>query len=373
MTDPLSKIPSGMRYYSGSEAQLRREIEDTVMQVFLGWSYDEITTPLVDYYALFERGMGTSEATRSFRFVDNDGRMLALRPDVTSLVARAASTLFARKERPLRLSYAAPVLFQRPLSHAEWRRESMQIGCELIGSSEGLPEVEMIAIVLEILKKLGFESGLKITLNNVEIFNGIAENLGMDPVARSHMRTLVDLRDSAELERFLRRYTDSKNEREVFARLTQLAGRSEIIAEALQVIDNARSVKALKSLDELWKVVERLGFSEHCEVDLGDVSGLDYYTGTVFKVYISGAGARVGSGGRYDNLIGNFGSPEPAIGFVIDLDAITDLMGNGEKDPDTARAITTVSGSDATEMFSKALYHRKLGETVRLSEPGAAI
>ncbi|MEA2174300.1 MAG: histidyl-tRNA synthetase, partial [Blastocatellia bacterium] len=73
MTESLSRIPGGLRYYFGAEARLRRTVEDTVMAVFDGWSYEEITTPSIDYYALFERGMGQDEAERAFRFMDTDG------------------------------------------------------------------------------------------------------------------------------------------------------------------------------------------------------------------------------------------------------------------------------------------------------------
>src|SRR5712691_4105821 len=93
MSELLSRMPTGMRYYSGAEARLRRAIETTLMSVFDGWSYEEITTPTVDYYSLFERGMGRSQAHHAFRFSDTDGRLLAIRPHVTYLVARAAATL----------------------------------------------------------------------------------------------------------------------------------------------------------------------------------------------------------------------------------------------------------------------------------------
>src|ERR1043166_549227 len=99
MPEPLSRIPTGMRYYSGSEARLRRALEGVMISIFDGWSYEEITTPTVDYYSLFEHGMGRAQAHHAFRLSDTDGRMLAVRPDVTSLVARAAATLFAERKR----------------------------------------------------------------------------------------------------------------------------------------------------------------------------------------------------------------------------------------------------------------------------------
>src|SRR5512132_1107678 len=120
MSETLSRIPAGMRYYAGSETRFRRVTENLMISIFDGWSYEEITTPTVDYYSLFEHGMGRAEAHRAFRFTDGDGGLLALRPDVTSAAARAAATLFAERERPLRLCYAATVFRQQPQSHAEW-------------------------------------------------------------------------------------------------------------------------------------------------------------------------------------------------------------------------------------------------------------
>src|SRR5437899_4469867 len=150
MSESLSKIPTGMRYYSGSEARLRRVIENTLISIFDGWLYEEITTPTVDYYSLFGHGMGRLQAHHAFRFTDTDGRMLAIRPDVTSLVARAAATLFADRERPLRLCYVAPVFRQQTKSHAERRRESTQTGGELIGADSSVAEIEVVAIVCDV-------------------------------------------------------------------------------------------------------------------------------------------------------------------------------------------------------------------------------
>lgn len=325
MSEPLSRIPGGMRYYFGAEAQLRRRIEATAMSIFEGWSYEEITTPTVDYYSLFERGMGQVEAQRAFRFTDLDGRLLALRPDVTSAAARAAATLFAERERPLRLCYAVPVFRQQPQSHAEWRRESTQMGCELIGANTKVADLEVLLIAAELLRSLKLEGGFAITLNDVGIFNGVAERLALDPARKEEMRQLIDVRNAADLECFLAPYT-SEDEREAFAQLTQLSGKRETAVAARRVITNAVSLAALDRLEELWDVIELLGLMDCFEIDLGDVSRLDYYTGLTFKIYVKGVGSRVGSGGRYDGLTANFGKDEPAVGFVVDLDALTDVL-----------------------------------------------
>jgi ATP phosphoribosyltransferase regulatory subunit len=324
-TESLSKIPAGMRYYFGPEARLRRTVEETGMSIFDGWSYQEITTPTIDHYSLFEHGMGRAEAQRAFRFTDTDGRLLALRLDVTSAAARAAATLFAERERPLRLCYAAPVFRQQPQSHAEWRRESTQIGCELIGANTRVADLEVLVIASEFLRRLHLDGNYAITLNDVGIFNGVADCLRLDPTSREEMRQLIDVRNAADLERFLTPYT-SAGEAQAFAQLMQLAGKRESLELARSVISNEQSRAALDRLESLWNVIESLDLTGCFEIDLGDVARLDYYTGLTFKIYVKGAGYRVGSGGRYDDLTASFGKAEPAVGFVLDLDALTDVV-----------------------------------------------
>jgi ATP phosphoribosyltransferase regulatory subunit len=314
-----------MRYYIGAEARLRRTVEDVAMSVFEGWNYEEVITPSVDYYDLFEQGMGQREAQRGFRFTDNDGRLLALRPDVTSSVARMAATLLSERPRPLRFCYAAPVFRQQTQSHAEWRREHTQLGCELIGAGGTPADLEVLRLAAEIMARLELQSKYCITINNVEIFNGVAADLNLDSAAREQLRRFIDTREAAELQRFLQNYASGDGR--AFLHPTQLTGKREVIQAARSVITNARSVTALDSLAELWTAIESLGLEDSFEIDLGDVSSLDYYTGLSLKVFVHGAGTSVGRGGRYDGLTGSFGRAEPAVGFVLNLDALTEVLG----------------------------------------------
>jgi ATP phosphoribosyltransferase regulatory subunit len=359
-----------MRYYLGAEARLRRRIEDEAMSVFAGWSYEEITTPALDYYALFERGMGRDEARRAFRLTDLDGSLLALRPDVTSSVARSAATLFADRPRPLRLSYAANVFRQQTPSHAEWRRETTQLGCELIGANSFRADIEVLAIAAEILSGLGLEHSC-ITLSSAEIFNGIAANLSLDMEQREVMRRLIDMKDGGELQQFLSPYATA-DERITFARLTRLSGKRSVLDKARSVITNTRSVAALDSLDRSWQVIESLGLSNLFEIDLGDVSGLDYYTGLIFKIYVEGAGSRVGRGGRYDELTASFGRAEPAIGFVLDLDAMTDVLIRRGATPlcEAANKPAMIGNKNVTKTFLDARGRRANGKRVRIDLKG---
>jgi ATP phosphoribosyltransferase regulatory subunit len=365
--DPLSKIPGGMRYYFGREARLRRAVETAAMSVFDGWGYEEMATPSVDYYALFERGMGHVEASRAFRFADTDGRLLALRPDITSSVARAAATLFANAPRPLRFCYAASVFRQLTRSRAEWRRQGRQLGCELIGAGRADADIEVLAIAAEVLERLGLGGAYRVTLNHVGVFNGVAEQLGLTAGAREEMRQLVDARDAGALGGFLKSLGRSDATAERAARLARLSGGRALPEGARELLSNERSRAALDELEKLSSAVETLGLGRGFAVDLSDVSGLDYYTGLVFKIYVEGAGARVGGGGRYDDLTANFGRREPAIGFVLDLDALTDILARRDFETrNSADAPAAVAGDDVTERFREARRRRARGERIKM-------
>ena len=320
-----SRIPAGMRYYIGAEARLRRTVEDVAMSVFEAWNYEEVITPSVDYYDLFEQGMGQREAQRGFRFTDNDGRLLALRPDITSSVARMAATLLAERQRPLRFCYAAPVFRQQTQSHAEWRRENTQLGCELIGVGGKSADLEVLRLAAEILSRLNLQSRYCITINNVEIFNGVAAHLNLDTTAREQLRRLIDTREAGELRQVLQKHDN--DEAHAFLEPTQLTGKRDVIRTARHALTNTRSVAALDSLEELWSEIESLGLENSFEIDLADVSSLDYYTGLSMKIFVHGAGSSVGRGGRYDALTGSFGRAEPAVGFMLNLDALTEVLG----------------------------------------------
>jgi ATP phosphoribosyltransferase regulatory subunit len=221
------------------------------------------------------------------------------------------------------------VFRQQTQSHAEWRRENTQLGCELIGVGGTAADLEVLRLAAEILARLNLQSRCCITINNVEIFNGVAAHLNLATAAREQLRRLIDTRAAAELRQFLQTLSD--NEARAFSQPTQLTGKREVLKTARATITNARSIAALDSLEELWTEIESLGLDNSFEIDLGDVSSLDYYTGLSLKIFVHGAGASVGRGGRYDGLTGSFGRAEPAVGFVLNLDALTEVLGRGGK------------------------------------------
>ncbi|HEX8352238.1 MAG TPA: ATP phosphoribosyltransferase regulatory subunit, partial [Pyrinomonadaceae bacterium] len=253
-------------------------------------------------------------------------------------------------------------------SHAEWKRQARQLGCELVGAGRAEADLEVLTIAAEVLERLGLGGSYRVTLNHVGVFNGVAEQLGLAPEAREEMRRLVDARDADALEEFLRALGKSGETAARAGRLARLAAGGGLPEGARELLTNGRSRAALDELEGLREVAESLGLGDGFSVDLADVSGLDYYTGLVFKIYVAGAGARVGGGGRYDDLTANFGRREPAVGFVLDLDALTEVLARGDfvTNNGPGAPAAAVGGEDAAERLREARRRRALGERIKM-------
>jgi ATP phosphoribosyltransferase regulatory subunit len=366
----LTKIPAGVQYFFDDEVKLRRHVEQQAMKVFAGWSYDEIILPMFDYHDLFARGMGEEKAERTYRFVDRDGALLALRPELTSLVARTVATRFIKRERPVRLCYSGEVFrYDEPTERAA--REFHQLGVEQIGEPDIVADIEVLLVAAEIMTSLGL-GGFRIALSHVDFFNGVADFLKLEAMRRAQLRELIDRRNSLAVEEFLRTHAAGVEEsrRAAFSNLIQIAGKQDVIRRALEILINDRSRAAVGHLDSIYSTLESLGLGENFDVDLGDTGGLEYYTGLTFKIYSPGCGAEIGGGGRYDNLIANFGEPEPAVGFSIALDGLAGAISmNDDKLPwRSAGEVETISfDADPARAFEQAREMRKLGKQVKIS------
>jgi len=121
-------------------------------------------------------------------------------------------------------------------------------------------------------------------------------------------------------------------------------------------------------LEALWSVIEAVGLQGTFQIGVGYGSSLDYYTGLNFKVIVRGAGSRVGRGGRYDSLIANFGRSEPAVGFVLDLDALTEVVSREEFSlpGNNGREVNLLSGEDIAATLAAAQKKRESDERVRI-------
>ena len=293
-----------------------------MVSVFEGWDYEEIIPPLFDYAEVFA---GEALASKTYSFVARDGSLLALRPDFTSLLAKIAAGRLRERPAPLRLYYSGEVVRYEPV-RAGRQSELYQMGLEHLGGDARAADAEVVAIAAECLERLGAR-GFVLALGHVGVFAGLVEAAGLAPERVEALRERVESKDPAGVRQVLQGASVSSALAEAFEQLTTLGGGLEALPRAAEVFSCCAGAGA--ALAELRAVADALasaGLGRHLAVDLGEVRGLDYYTGLVFRVFAPDLGFEVGSGGRYDTLVARFGRPLPAVGFMLGLDRVALLL-----------------------------------------------
>jgi ATP phosphoribosyltransferase regulatory subunit len=358
MPRTLVQVPAGVQCFFGDEARQRRAIEARVLDVFAGWDYEEIIPPLLDYADVF----GSRELRpRTYSFVGRDGAHLALRPDFTSLLAKIAAGRLADREPPIRLRYSGEVLRWDP-PRAGGQSELHQMGLEHLGGDRLAADVEVLAVAAESLDAAGARHWV-LTLGHVGIFGALTAGIA-DEALLDVLRERVEAKDEAGTREVAEGLSLTPGAVARVVSLCRLSGGPEVLSEARASLGD---MDALGELDRVVAALGEAGLGDRVGVDLGEVRGLDYYTGLVFRIYARGLGFEVGAGGRYDNLLARFGRPLPAVGFMFGLDRLARLLEQqGRLPEDTSPAPIEVSGGPVGERLARARGLRAAGRRVRL-------
>lgn len=314
-------IPKGVATFLPEGTSRRREIERKILSIFSRWGYQEVITPIFEYLDVFSLGVGEDLLNRAYKFVDRaTGRIMVLRPDVTPQIARIAATLLSDQPLPIRLCYSANV-FRHEEEHAGREREIHQIGGELIGPSEAEADAETISLAIEILQKLGVKS-FKIALGQMAFTRGILQPFESSPGSFKKILGAVSKKDASHLEALLKAERVGRKTRAQVLALLDLFGGEEVFDAAKPLAASPPCKAGLRRLREVYEILKRAGHREFLLIDLGEVRGFDYYTGTIFEIFADGVGSELGGGGRYDHLLEKFGAPSSSTGFALHIERI---------------------------------------------------
>ena len=276
------------------------------MGTFARYGYVPLEPPTVEFassaLALDER--------RMLRFLDRDGRLLALRPDVTTAVARVVAQRYGEATAALRLAYFAPI-FREEASMRGSEREYDQAGVELIGDSSLRADAEVIALLAESLVACGLLAA-EIDVGHVGFFGGFVAEL--PDAARERVASAGRSGDLVSAVRLAREAGLSPARTSALER--GLRHRSADLSAARKDAPPG-SQKALAALDALGPLLGAAGVGAAIRFDLGFIPALPYYSGVVFQVTAPDLGFAIAAGGRYDGLLSRFGADRPATGFGI--------------------------------------------------------
>jgi ATP phosphoribosyltransferase regulatory subunit len=315
---PTLRLPTGMRDFAPQAAAARRRIAETLLGVFERWGFSRVITPAFEYEDVLALGLGVSGRAAAIKFVEpSSGQIVALRPDITPQIARLIATRFREERGPVRLCYEGTVV--RLERGARGQRELIQAGVELAGVAGPHGDAEVIALAAAALAATGLAAPT-IDLGHLGLAREVLGALELPPGALEEVRGRIAKRDGAGLERLLREARGSKAAVRFAALLPELSGPPSILRKALKQAPSDGIRRALADLAGIVAAVEERDIPARLHIDLGEVRGFDYYTGLRFQGYAEGAGQAVLGGGRYDDLLGRYGRPSPAVGFAVDVE-----------------------------------------------------
>lgn len=312
--------PEGVQDILFEECFLKRNLEAKIRDLFRISGYYEVETPTFEFYDTFSADVDLTPQETMFKFFDQQGRILVLRPDATIPVARVVATKCRDMKYPLRISYIENTFRYNELGGGK-QKEFTQAGAEILGVNTPEADAEVIATAINCVKACGIEN-FQIDIGQVEFFKGLMEETGLSEQHVEQMRVLIDRKDFLGIEELVKRYNIPEGLKELILELPRLFGSVDVIERVEKVTMNSRSLSALANLRQVLEILEDYNFSKYVSVDLGMVQSLNYYTGVIFRGFTYGVGFPILSGGRYDNLVENFGKKCPATGFSLGINMI---------------------------------------------------
>lgn len=319
-----SKItPQGSRDLLFEECDDRRKVEAVLSSLFKEKSYRKVMTPTIEFFDVFNSDKLGIEPEEMYKLSDNQGRTTVLRPDNTAPIARLVATRLSNKDFPVRLYYNQNV-YVRNKQLAGRTDEIEQSGIELIGDASIEADIEVLSMACEALKRIEVNS-FKLELCHAGFFNAILDKMNISATQKADICNFVELKNYAALGDYLDKIGDSEEAR-IIKKLPRLFGDVTVIDEAKKLYSDKQSDDALDYLRAVYEKLCDLGLGDNIVIDLALVNRSNYYTGIIFRGYGQGSGLTILSGGRYDNLIGEFGLDAPAVGFGVDLNAVCDVM-----------------------------------------------
>lgn len=311
--------PDGVQDILFEECYLKRNIESKLRELFRGNAYREVETPTMEFYDAFSSDKALPQETM-FKFFDQQGRILVLRPDITIPIARVAATKCREMEYPLRFSYIGNVFRYNDFGGGK-QNEFTQAGVEILGTNTPESDAEVIAIAINAMKAAGLEN-FQVDIGQVEFFKGLMEETGLSDESVEQIRVLIDRKDFVGVGELLNGSSIREDLKKLILELPGLFGSTDVIdrVEAMKV--NKRSRDALENMRQVLGILEDYGLSQYVSVDLAMLRGLDYDTGIIFRGFTYGIGFPVLTGGRYDRLVEEFGMECPATGFSLGVNMI---------------------------------------------------
>jgi len=359
MTIEMFEKPLGMRDDFPLIAKQKADLRKQGTQLIEQSGYELLQTPTLEYYETIGKISAISDDAL-FKLLDSQGKTLVLRPDMTSPIARVAASKLLREKMPIRLGYYSNV-FRAQKREGGRPAEFEQMGVELIGDDSLYADAEVISLAWDILKELGVGSA-RIVIGHTRLLELILADFGLDAEQSGKVRELFVAKNGVGVEQLAKELPIAEDELTSFLKLMQ----------ATTVVDwkrwineeNEEQRELYRDMERLEQLLERNGLGDAITFDISFSSHMTYYTGLVFEFYGAGSGFPLGSGGRYDGLMEQFGLQVGATGFGLRVDRLLESV-TPEK-AEQPHTLILFDEQSEQHAFDKAQQLRDSGKRVTL-------
>lgn len=320
--------PLGMRDTFPSIYEEIEKIRSIGRNILKQHGYQFVKTPALEYYDTVGRASAISEKAL-FKLVDSQGNTLVLRPDMTTPIARLATSKLLQEKMPQRIAYFESV-FRAQQQEGGRPAQFDQMGIELIGDQSYLADAEIIIVCIELLKALGIED-FTLTIGHAGLLGRILKDYTENEEQAAVLNDLLVERNYVGFEEMVKSFN---------LPITKENALISFMDEALHLTDIKQIEKFIRNnddlryLQQLLNCLENANYREYIAVDFTLASHMSYYTGMLFEVFAAGSGFSIGNGGRYDGLLHYFGKEVGATGFSLRVDRLLEVLGEREETKD---------------------------------------
>lgn len=328
--------PDGVQDVLPGECAVKREIEGSLRRLYALNGFVEIETPTLEFYDVFAAGEGFAPQEGMFKFFDHSGRILVLRYDGTIPAARIASTILKDEQPPLKLSYIGNMFRYNEIGGGK-QREFTQAGVEILGPRTPEADAQAVELAIESALMAGI-SDLQVSIGDVEFFNGLLGEWNIAGDDATLLQKLIDGKESVTIRDFCARLSLPDKSADILSKMMYSYKTIELIDEMRLLVNNPRSLGALDNLSRVLEILEDCDMAKYISMDLGMLQSLNYYTGIIFKGFTYEIGFPLFSGGRYDNVVGQFGREMSATGFSLGINFVMNALRRQGKLPSDSGA-----------------------------------
>jgi len=308
----------GTRDFYPTQMAVRNFIIDGWKQASLRNGFEEYDGPIFEYLKMYQAKSGDEIVEQLFNFTDRGDRHLAIRPEITPTLARMVNQQVNSLPRPVKW-FSVPRLCRAERPQKGRLREFFQWNIDVIGVDDVLADAEVIFTSIDYLRSLGLTSkDVKAKISSRKLLAAFLKNTGIPKKDLETIYPVLDKKPKLPQEAFdetLAKVVPDENTAKKIKDFMELKKVSDI----KKVIENSNDQvnDAVTELTILIDTLANMGVGDYCVFDPSIVRGLAYYTGIVFEIHDAVGDLRaICGGGRYDDLLKDFGGPSvPATGM----------------------------------------------------------